>query len=519
MSPVAQSQVAVKQPSINDNTVSSNDSGSDLSGFEDKRGSALSRMKIAQLAQNFADDINTAQLKAAAENFRNPTKSTIQRKGSSNLPDNIKSGVESLSGVPMDDVKVHYNSHKPAQLQAHAYAQGTDIHVASGQEKHLPHEAWHVVQQKQGRVKPTTQLKGKVAINDDAGLEREADVMGAKAIQTKSKAYKPSLVQRMVNAFSSNKTAQLVLEEGTRNPLLGEEEERRPITKDEQFSPLDDQTYNESDFNLAKYLAHLTVLDGVIKEWNDINFSQAITDKKQIDRLKRFNAVSAALNTTGIGLGIATAVTFTCVTGGAGGVAVLGFLTSWQLGVAASGAGLGLTAIKAVATSDKPSAKDSSKDVSKEVLANGTGNADTATATMGLAKDTGAKIAGELVLGTAAAGLGGIFGAFGLYDNIQTRKDLIAKQAEVINDLNNLIAWLGNNRSIISQMLPENNTLLKVESSDEKTATYSSAIKPVLIPQILTIDKNISDVKNLVAKMSKSLPAPPKEKDPKGTKI
>jgi hypothetical protein len=63
-----------------------------------------------------------------------------------------------------------------------AYAQGTDIHLGPGQEKHLPHEAWHVVQQKQGRVKPTMQLKGKVNINDDAGLEKEADVMGAEAL-------------------------------------------------------------------------------------------------------------------------------------------------------------------------------------------------------------------------------------------------------------------------------------------------------------------------------------------------
>src|SRR5210317_628388 len=85
----------------------------------------------------------------------------------------------------MDDVNVHYNSDKPAQLNAHAYAQGTDIHVASGQEKHLPHEAWHVVQQKQGRVQPTKQMKGKTPINDDAGLEKEADVMGAKAYQLK----------------------------------------------------------------------------------------------------------------------------------------------------------------------------------------------------------------------------------------------------------------------------------------------------------------------------------------------
>ena len=58
----------------------------------------------------------------------------------------------------MDYIKVHYNSPHPAILQAHAYAQGSDIHVAPGQEKHLPHEGWHVVQQKQGRVKPTRQL-------------------------------------------------------------------------------------------------------------------------------------------------------------------------------------------------------------------------------------------------------------------------------------------------------------------------------------------------------------------------
>jgi hypothetical protein len=99
------------------------------------------------------------------------------------LPDNVKSGVEQLSGVSLNDVKVHYNSPKPAQLHAHAYAQGSDIHVASGQEKHVPHEAWHVVQQKQGRVKATTQMKGKVPVNDDAGLENEADIMGAKAVQ------------------------------------------------------------------------------------------------------------------------------------------------------------------------------------------------------------------------------------------------------------------------------------------------------------------------------------------------
>lgn len=104
----------------------------------------------------------------------------IQRKHNG-LPTALQQGIESLSGIAMDDVNVHYNSPKPAQLNAHAYAQGTDIHLASGQEKHLPHEAWHVVQQKQGRVQATQQLKGNIAVNDNEGLEREADIMGARA--------------------------------------------------------------------------------------------------------------------------------------------------------------------------------------------------------------------------------------------------------------------------------------------------------------------------------------------------
>lgn len=116
----------------------------------------------------------------------NRTRSVLQKKvNDTGLPDQLKKGIENLSGHHMDDVKVHFNSPKPAQLQAHAYAQGTQIHLGPGQEKHLAHEAWHVVQQKQGRVKPTLQMKGDVNVNDDKGLEHEADVFGAKAMQFK----------------------------------------------------------------------------------------------------------------------------------------------------------------------------------------------------------------------------------------------------------------------------------------------------------------------------------------------
>jgi len=113
---------------------------------------------------------------AQRESFPEEGKAPLQHKteNKTGLPDDLKAGVEAASGFSMDDVRVHYNSAKPAQLQALAYTQGTEIHVGPGQEKHLGHEAWHVVQQKQGRVKPTVQMQG-VQVNDDEGLEKEAD--------------------------------------------------------------------------------------------------------------------------------------------------------------------------------------------------------------------------------------------------------------------------------------------------------------------------------------------------------
>ncbi len=125
------------------------------------------------------------QLKSTVGNSTADPAIQLASANKTGLPDNLRSGVEQLSGISLNDVKVHYNSNKPAQLQAHAYAQGTDIHIGPGQEKHMPHEAWHVVQQKQGRVQATTQLKATIPINDDAGLEQEADLMGAKALQMK----------------------------------------------------------------------------------------------------------------------------------------------------------------------------------------------------------------------------------------------------------------------------------------------------------------------------------------------
>lgn len=183
--------------------------------FIDNRSGAIAQRKLQEMANNSPQVKQAAQLQAMANNYSArqqqpiPKKDSLEpsrRENKTGLPDNLKTGIENLSGYYMDDVKVHRNSNKPAQLQAHAYAQGTDIHLGPEQEKHIPHEAWHVVQQKQGRVKPTMRLKGKVNINDDSGLEKEADEMGKK-IQNLG----PMTVQSSSNISSHSNIVQRVL--------------------------------------------------------------------------------------------------------------------------------------------------------------------------------------------------------------------------------------------------------------------------------------------------------------------
>lgn len=140
----------------------------------------------SKVNQSIETSVSMQNQKNSSMDFLKPNIQVLQKQSNdTGLPDNIKSGVENLSGISLNDVKVHYNSSKPAQMKALAYTQGTDIHLAPGQEKHLGHEAWHVVQQKQGRVEPTAQLKG-ININNNQALEHEADVMSAKAVQLKA---------------------------------------------------------------------------------------------------------------------------------------------------------------------------------------------------------------------------------------------------------------------------------------------------------------------------------------------
>lgn len=154
--------------------------------YQEKTARTLQAKKEGNGTLQFVDNRPTSPtLQRASEEDEDDTlqgkfEQPVQKKNETGMPDNLKAGIEDLSGFSIDDVRVHYNSDKPATVQALAYTQGTDIYVAPGQEKHLPHEAWHVAQQMAGRVEPTTEVGG-MPVNDNAALEHEADVMGAKA--------------------------------------------------------------------------------------------------------------------------------------------------------------------------------------------------------------------------------------------------------------------------------------------------------------------------------------------------
>ena len=227
--------------------------------------SVLDASSQSKSLQRKADMANNAAQRAEAP-----------RPNNTGMPDNLKAGIECLSGFSMDDVRVHYNSSKPATVQALAYTQGTDIHVAPGQEKHLPHEAWHVAQQMAGRVSPTTNING-MPVNDNAALEHEADVMGEKAVQCKGMNYlnfaggqvQNSSVQRM--AFYNGSMSKTNQVEGNRD--LAEFLERRQ----------GDQRSRELSGKVDQYKKEmLTYIASKIEEKNDFgpHISVVITGRK-----------------------------------------------------------------------------------------------------------------------------------------------------------------------------------------------------------------------------------------------
>lgn len=122
---------------------------------------------------------------AAVQSKSNPAQ---RQENTTGMPDGVKQKMESSFNADFSDVKVHSESSKAPEVGALAYTQGSDVHFAPGQFKPessagqqlIGHELAHVVQQREGRVQPTTEIAG-MPVNDNASLENEADALGAKA--------------------------------------------------------------------------------------------------------------------------------------------------------------------------------------------------------------------------------------------------------------------------------------------------------------------------------------------------
>ena len=86
-----------------------------------------------RMVSQFVDNRHDIEQQASLIPFKNQPNNT-------GIPNDLKTGFENLAGYNLDHIFVHYNSEKPATVQAEAYAQDNNIYLARGQEKHLPHE-------------------------------------------------------------------------------------------------------------------------------------------------------------------------------------------------------------------------------------------------------------------------------------------------------------------------------------------------------------------------------------------
>lgn len=163
----------------------------------DNRELSAAQAKMAGIVQRADDEDDLLQGKFVAQRdededdlLQGKFEQSVQRKSENNtgIPDAVKQRMEESFNTDFSGVRVHPDSAAAPEVGALAYTQGTDIHFAPGQFKPdtsagqqlLGHELAHVVQQSEGRVQPITEIGG-MPVNDNEGLEHEADVLGAKA--------------------------------------------------------------------------------------------------------------------------------------------------------------------------------------------------------------------------------------------------------------------------------------------------------------------------------------------------
>lgn len=131
----------------------------------------------------------------------------------------VREKMERTFDTDFSGVTIHRQSQQAVRLNASAFTKGQQIHFAPGQyqphssegQQLLRHELTHVVQQRQGRVSPTTRMGG-LPVNNEARLEAAAEraspalgfTHAATQAQTGSIQRRPSALQDFEHTYTGS---------------------------------------------------------------------------------------------------------------------------------------------------------------------------------------------------------------------------------------------------------------------------------------------------------------------------
>jgi hypothetical protein len=170
---------------------------------------------------------------------------SLPSSGGSPLPDELRAQMERSLGADFSAVRVHESS-AVSSLGALAFTQGDNIHFAPGKfdpgtpngRSLLGHELTHVVQQRGGRVKATTDVGG-IPLNDNKSLEAEADLLGSRAAKgggAPSGSSDPAPSSSGPSTTGQRKVAQAKVVQADVDPTMTEEQ-RREANKGTDVKP------------------------------------------------------------------------------------------------------------------------------------------------------------------------------------------------------------------------------------------------------------------------------------------
>jgi Domain of unknown function (DUF4157) len=230
---------------------------------------------------------------------QHPESLTTFHSNQTGIPTPVLRKMEGFLGQEFSNVRVQTNSPSAVEIGAQAYTHGNQLHFAPGKfqpetatgQQLLGHELTHVVQQQQGLVKPTIQLKNGLIINKEASLESEADNYGRQIANFQGNTF--SNIRNISNINKAQTPQQPVLqaawEETTEiKKYNGEDVEVTWINKGAKLTY---QKNNQKEYNLyySNYFSNKHFKDGeVIFQAENKGAGEEKLEPKKPSTLKRY---------------------------------------------------------------------------------------------------------------------------------------------------------------------------------------------------------------------------------------